>query len=193
MCTKGDYENAVLVHQKAYAISKALLKDSENNFEIKRSVGQTAEFLGNAYLGNKQYHLAMKQYDEAIVIFKKTDIDLINFNKIKLNLCQLFLNDKDSTLLKEHQKDLLALEIISQKDTLNIKNIIFLSQLYGHTAQALTLNNERSSKTSSINDPCYYFRRSLEFTAKLTSKNALSPLRSKEKAELIKSLSNCSN
>lgn len=193
LCTKGEYENAILQHQNAYSISKALLKDSENNFSIWRSIGQTAEFMGNAYFENKQYNNAKKEYDEAIAIFKKTDIDLINFVKIKLNLCLLFRKNQDTALLNEHQRDLLALEKISRKDTLNIKNIIFLSECYGNTARALVLDNGGNAKSSPIQDPCYYFQRSLELSDRLLSKNALSPLRSKEKEELIKSLPNCVN
>lgn len=189
---RGDFENALKDYQKAYAMNQALAKDSENNLTIFRSLGFTLEFMADAYFENKQFEEALKKYDEAIALYKKTDIQLINVAKIKSNICRLYLRDHRVTMLHEHQNDLLTLEKTSREDTLNVRNIIFLSEFYGNTARALAVGNGQSEKIGS-NGPCYFYQRSMEFGDRLIVKNALSVLRRKKRDELVNAMTACSN
>ncbi len=190
---KEEYEKALTEFQKAYELNQALVKDSENNLEVLRNLGFTLEFTGDAYFKMKQYRQAKNKYDEAIEMYKKTDLELINIAQIKINLCLIFLHEINSTLLQGHQIDLLDLEKKSQEDTLNIRNFVFLSEFYASTAQALTQSRDVRSSTIEINNPCYYYKRSLEFIDKLRAKNTLSPLRLKKREELVKALKMCSD
>ena len=189
---RGDFKNALKEYQKAYAIKQTLAKDSENNLTIFRSLGFTLEIMADAYFENKQFEEALKKYDEAIALYKKTDIQLINVAKIKSNICRLYLRDHQVTVLHEHQNDLLTLEKTSREDTLNVRNIIFLSEFYGNTARALAVGNGQSEK-SGINDPCYFYRRSIEFGDRLIVKKALSVLRMKKREELVNAMTACSD
>ena len=167
-------------------------RESCYKLEALRSLGFTLEFAGDAYLRKKQYSEAKKKYQEAIDLYKKTDHSLIHVAQIKNNISLLFLQEMNTTLLQAHQKSLMDLEQESQVDTLNLRNIVLLSDLYAHTGQALTIHRVAGSTTSDINDPCYYYRRSLAFIDKLRSKNTLSPLRLKKREELVKALKMCS-
>jgi hypothetical protein len=111
--------------------------------------------------------------------------------QIKINICRLYLKEKQNELLNQHQNDLLAFENSSLEDTLNIRNMVLLSEFYGSTALALTLNRYIGTDASDLNDPCYYYRRSLEFTDRLKLKNSLSPLRMKNRTKLINALPSC--
>ncbi len=185
---KGELNSAIKAHQHAHA----LLKESRNNLGMGRNSGLTLEFMGNAYFENKQYFEAMNKFDEARVVYKETDPTLIQVVQVKINICRLYLKNNHDSLLLQHRESLLALEKKSKDDTLNIKNVVILIELYDKTARALALFRTNLSKKSEINDPCYYYRRSIELADHLLSKNALSPLRMQKRDELIKSLANCS-
>ena len=189
----GEYANAIKTFQNAYAVTQEMIKDDVGNPEVLRSTGFTLEFMGDAYLANEKYAEAKKKYTEAISLYQKTDPGLINVAQIKINICRLNLEDMKNELLKQHQNDLLAFENSSMKDTLIIRNIVLLSEFYGSTALALTLNRYIGTDASDLNDPCYYYRRSLEFTDRLKLKNSLSPLRMKNRAKLINALPSCAH
>jgi len=187
---KGDHENSIIELNKANAL---YTKDSENNNETLRNIGLNLEFMGNSYLENKEYNEARKKYEEALALYQKSDPESINITQIQKNICLLFLNERQSAVLSQHQKDLQVLENKFREDTLNIRNVVFLSEYYANTARALALHRNSGPERTELNDPCYYYRRSLEFTDLLKSKRVLSPLRSKRRDELIKTLSslNC--
>ncbi|MBP6794897.1 MAG: tetratricopeptide repeat protein, partial [Saprospiraceae bacterium] len=187
----GDYANAIKAFQNAYALSQEMIKADVDNAEIVRSTGFTLEFMGDAYLANEKYAEAKIKYTEAISLYQKTDPGLINVAQIKINICRLYLKEKQNELLNQHQKELLALENNSLQDTLNIRNIVFLSEFYANTALALNLN--RGSDTSLLKDPCYYYRRSLDFSDRLKLKKSLSPLRMKNRTKLINALPSCAH
>ena len=111
--------------------------------------------------------------------------------RVKRNLSLLFTKTWPDYFFKEHLEDLQAFEKQCQQDSLNIRNAAFLSEFYGLTARALALQRNDQSLNSELNDPCYYFRRSLEIAENLQSKNALSPLRTKNRDALVKSMVNC--
>ena len=188
---KGQYENAALEFQKAYILNQSLVKNSENNMEQWQNLGFTLEFMGNNYLENNQFSEAIQKYDEAVALYKKIDTGLINIVMIKKNVCRIHLGEIQSVLLQQHQKELLNLENKSKADTLNIRNVVFLSEFYGYTARAMMKKHSVGSANGELYDPCYYFRRSLEFTDILKSKNALSPLRERKRDALIKAFSIC--
>ncbi len=183
----GEFEKASGEHQKAHAI----LKDYGNNLGMGRNLGLTLEFMGNAHFENKEYQIAVNKYEEAMALYKVTDSGLIHVVQIKINLCRLYMKDRPGSLLQDHLNALLALEKQSREDTLNIRYVVFLSEYYDKTARALSLNRNRRSKTETIHDPCYYYRRSLELSGRLMSKNVLSPLQLKKRNELIKSFAAC--
>jgi len=186
---KGEFKKAIRAHQNA----QALIKDYQNNILMGRNLGLTLEFMGNAYFENKQYVEALKKFDEAGMLYKETDPGLILVAQLKGNLCRLYVKNYSGSLLQQHQEDLLALEKQNQEDTLNIRKVVLLIELFSNTAKALALPGHVQSNIKEINDPCYYFRRSLEFAERLQSKNVLSPLRKKNRDELVKSLVNCSS
>ncbi len=187
----GDYDNAILAFQKAYSITREMNKEAKENPEMLRSTGFTLEFMGDAYQANKKYADALKKYADAISYYQKTDPGLIHVAQIKINICRLNLEEKKNALVKKHQDDLLAFEKSSLEDTLNIRNMVLLSEFYGSTAFALNVNRDHGAEDSYLNDPCYYYRRSIEFTDRLKLKNSLSPLRMKNRIKLTNALPSC--
>ena len=188
---KGQYENAISEFRKAFLLNQSLVKNAENNMEQWQSLGFTLEFMGNTYLENDQFSEAIKKYDEAVAIYKKIDTGLINIVMIKKNVCRIHLGELHRGLLQQHQKELLELENKSREDTLNIRNIVFLSEFYGYTAKALMKKHSVESENVELYDPCYYYRRSVEYTDRLISKNALSRLRKKKRDVLTKAFAIC--
>jgi len=188
LTAKGEYKLAIIEHQKAYELDK----EYHHNLAMGRNLGLTLEFIGNAFFENKQYPEAIKKFDEAINLFKEADPSLVFAARVKRNLSLLFTKTWPDYFFKEHLEDLQAFEKQCQQDSLNIRNAAFLSEFYGLTARALALQRNDQSLNSEINDPCYYFRRSLEIAENLQSKNALSPLRTKNRDALVKSMVNCS-
>ncbi len=181
---KGFFNEAMKAFEKSKIINQQLLKNEATNMEVLRNLGFTIEFMGDNYFYTNKYSEAKQKYNEAISIYVKIDTGLINFTQIKKNICKIYLKENNQALLLQHKNNLMKLEKESMNDTLNIRNIALLSEVYANTAIAIA-TSKNAVTTNDLYNPCYYYNLSKKFTDMLKLRNAFSPLRMK-KAEVWK-------